>query len=67
MNSSKDDFGFIIDTTNTSGFFSSNRIKNTDKIYSFKRNPPVFSVSLKASDKKTKKSIRSFFVIRTNP
>ncbi|OQA11636.1 MAG: Outer membrane porin F precursor [Bacteroidetes bacterium ADurb.Bin397] len=67
VNSSKDDFGFIIDSTNTSGFFSSNRIKNTDKIYSFKRNPPVYSVSLKASDGKTKKSIRSFSLYAPTP
>jgi outer membrane protein OmpA-like peptidoglycan-associated protein/tetratricopeptide (TPR) repeat protein len=60
VNSSKDDFGFIVDSSNTSGFFSSNRQKNTDKIYAFKRNPPVFSYLLYGKDKKTGAPLKFF-------
>lgn len=58
VNSSRDDFGFIIDSTNTQGYFTSNRVKNTDRIYGFKRNPPVFSLQVSAVDSKTQKPIR---------
>jgi outer membrane protein OmpA-like peptidoglycan-associated protein len=58
LNSSKDDFGFIIDSTNTYGYFSSNRFKNTDKLFGFKRNPPVFTLDLKVLDKKTLKPVK---------
>ncbi len=60
VNSSKDDFGFIIDSSNTSGYFSSNRIKNVDKIYQFKRNPPLFSYLLYAYDKKSGAPLKNF-------
>ncbi|MDQ3052164.1 MAG: OmpA family protein [Bacteroidota bacterium] len=62
MNSSKDDFGFIIDSTNTTGFFSTNRIKNTDKLFSFRKNPPVFSHRAYVYDKKTSKPLKSFTI-----
>ncbi len=35
INSSKDDYGLIINKERTSGFFSSNRLENQDNIYSF--------------------------------
>lgn len=52
VNSSKDDFGFIIDSTNSHGYFSSNRSKNRDLIYEFKRNPPAFDLLFIAKDNK---------------
>lgn len=61
VNSSKDDFGLIIDSIGTSGYFSSNRLKNTDKLYSFKKNPPIFSLKITASDKKGK-PVKNFTV-----
>lgn len=45
VNSSKDDFGFIIDSSGSSGFFSSNRNDGFDKIYSFVKNPPKITVT----------------------
>lgn len=36
INSSKDDFGFIINKTNTNGYFTSNRSGGGDDIYHFK-------------------------------
>ncbi len=62
VNSSKDDFGLIVDSLGTSGYFSSNRLKNTDKLYSFKKNPPVFSYKILASDKKSGKSIKNISI-----
>jgi outer membrane protein OmpA-like peptidoglycan-associated protein len=44
VNSSKDDFGFIIDPPGTSGYFSSNRADGTDKIYQFRKKPPVITL-----------------------
>jgi len=67
VNSSKDDFGLIIDSTNTKGYFSSNRIRNIDKLYSFKKNPPVFTFKAFAADKNTRKPIKSFTVSAIQP
>ncbi len=44
VNSSKDDFGFILDAAGTSGYFSSNRIDGTDKLYQFRKKPPVVTL-----------------------
>ncbi len=63
VNSSKDDFGFIIDSTNTSGYFSSNRVKNTDKIFGFKKSLPVFSYNIVALDKKSAKPVKDFSLL----
>ncbi|MBL0343016.1 MAG: PD40 domain-containing protein [Bacteroidetes bacterium] len=60
INSSKDDFGFIIDSVNAGGYFTSNRIKNSDKIFGFKKNPPIYLFQLLVTDKKTSKPIKSF-------
>jgi len=62
VNSSKDDFGLIIDSSNTVGYFSSNRLKYVDKLYSFKKNPPVLTYRLIVSDKKSLKPIKYFAV-----
>ncbi len=67
LNSSKDDFGFIIDSANTNGYFSSNRIKNIDKIYGFIKNPPVFSYHLNAYDSKTHKHLKTLVLQAQNP
>lgn len=63
VNSSKDDFGFIIDSSNTSGYFSSNRIKNTDKIFSFKKGIPLYSYKLVVMDKKTRKPVKDLSLL----
>lgn len=63
VNSSKDDFGFIIDSSNTSGYFSSNRLKNTDKIFGFKKSLPVFSYNLVVLDKKSARPVKDFSLL----
>jgi outer membrane protein OmpA-like peptidoglycan-associated protein len=52
INSSKDDFGFIIDSLDRTGFFSTNRIAGVDKIFSFSRNKPhlTANISLTCAD-----------------
>lgn len=45
VNSSRDDFGFIIDVADSHGFFSSNRFNNTDKIFQFFRKQPVVTIA----------------------
>ena len=47
INSSNDDFGFIIDSSDVTGYFSSDRYSGVDKIFSFKRNQPHLFASLK--------------------
>jgi len=66
VNSSKDDFGFIIDSSNTSGYFSSNRVKNTDKIFGFKKSLHVFSYNLAVYDKKNAKAVKDFSLLDNN-
>ncbi len=66
VNSSKDDFGFIIDSSNTSGYFSSNRIKNTDKIFGFKKGLPIYSYHLVVLDKKSSKPVKDFSLLDSN-
>lgn len=44
LNSSKDDFGFMVKDDNKTGFVSSNRTA-TDNIYIFKKNDPTFNLS----------------------
>lgn len=55
ISSSHDDFGFIIDTLDRTGFFSSNRVAGVDKIFSFSRNQPhlAATISLSAADLST--------------
>ena len=56
VNSSHDDFGCIIDSGGTSGFFSSNRYAGVDKIFSFRRNQPNLLAVLQLSSSDGKKS-----------
>lgn len=44
INTSCDDFGMIVDSTTLRGYFSSNRIDNVDRIYSFKKRPIVLNL-----------------------
>lgn len=46
VNSSHDDFGFIVDSTDRNGYFSSNRTNGLDKIYSFSKNQPQLAASI---------------------
>jgi len=50
VNSSGDDFGFIMDSTGLTGYFSSNRSSNNDKIYRFEKNPPKLNIELQIKD-----------------
>ncbi len=52
INSSADDFGFIIDTLGRSGYFSSDRF-GSDKIFSFAKSPPKLIARFVATDKET--------------
>jgi outer membrane protein OmpA-like peptidoglycan-associated protein len=58
VNSSKDDFGFIIDSTNTIGYFATARNRNTDQLYAFRKNPPVFTLDLLVADAKTMNPVK---------
>jgi outer membrane protein OmpA-like peptidoglycan-associated protein len=46
VNSSHDDFGFIIDSLDHTGFFSTNRVAGNDKIFSFSKNQPHLAVNI---------------------
>src|SRR6185436_3017970 len=51
INTSHDDFSFIIDSAERHGYFSSDRIGGIDKIFSFTKNPPRITVSGIISEK----------------
>lgn len=59
INSSKDDFGLITDSTDLSGYFSSNRNGGIDRIYSFSKNPPVFKLQGTVTEKGTGKPLKN--------
>lgn len=52
VNSSRDDFGFIIDHSDSQGYFSSNRFNNTDKIFHFNRKQPVVTITHQITNEK---------------
>ena len=62
VNTSMDDFSFIIDQQGKVGYFSSNRESGVDKLYSFKKNPPVLSVKGLISDKESGSPLRNMVV-----
>ena len=70
INSNKDDFSFIIDTTDAYGYFSSNREggKGDDDIYSFTKGKPICnqSISGMAIDRKTKKPLTDVTIMAYN-
>jgi outer membrane protein OmpA-like peptidoglycan-associated protein/tetratricopeptide (TPR) repeat protein len=49
VNSSRDDFGFIVDSLDRSGYFSTNRIAGNDKIVSFTKNLPHLTANINIS------------------
>ncbi len=53
INSSQDDFSFILDTTSLSGYFTSSRNGISDKIYSFTKNAPKLELQLNLFNSKT--------------
>ncbi len=53
VNSSQDDFSFIMDTTLRSGYFSSSRNGSGDKIYSFEKHPPQIKLFLTLKEAQT--------------
>nr|WP_294787802.1 OmpA family protein [uncultured Flavobacterium sp.] len=67
VNSNKDDFSFIIDRTNSYGYFSSNRAggKGDDDIYSFVKGKPVCNQSISgvAVDRKSKKPLTDVTIL----
>lgn len=67
VNSNKDDFSFIIDRTNSYGYFSSNRVggKGDDDIYSFVKGKPVCNQSISgiAVDRKSKKPLTDVTIL----
>jgi outer membrane protein OmpA-like peptidoglycan-associated protein len=50
LNSSKDDFGFVMKGDNRTGFVSSNRTEG-DRTYTFRKNDPTFNLSGKVTVK----------------
>ncbi|HMR45753.1 MAG TPA: OmpA family protein [Bacteroidia bacterium] len=60
INSPRDDFGFICDKDELSGYFSSNRQLGKDNIFSFKRNPPILTLKGKLIDKTTSKPLKNY-------
>lgn len=69
VNSSKDDFGYIVDKSDKSGFFTSNREKNRDRIFGFSKNPPLFEYEAVVKDSKTSKAVSAYTltVLGKNP
>ncbi|KAF2326280.1 OmpA family protein [Flavobacterium ginsenosidimutans] len=70
INSNKDDFSFIIDKTDSYGYFSSNRAegKGDDDIYSFEKGKPVCNQSISgiAVDRKTKAPLSDVTIMAYN-
>ncbi len=58
INTSKDDFGFICEDDENTGYFSSNRTDDRDKIFSFRKNPPIITLSGKISEKANGKPVK---------
>lgn len=54
INSSQDDFSFILDSTGLNGYFSSGRGAGNDKLFSFVMNPPRLVVNVKVADQQSK-------------
>lgn len=65
INSSADDFGFVIDENYSQGFFSSSRPggKGEDDIYSFRVVPKSFQVQGRVTDEISKKPIAGLQII----
>jgi outer membrane protein OmpA-like peptidoglycan-associated protein len=57
LNSSKDDFGFVMNGDNKSGTVSSSRTFK-DAIYEFRKNDPTFKLNVSVKSKKTRSAIK---------
>jgi outer membrane protein OmpA-like peptidoglycan-associated protein len=66
INSSNDDFGFIVNSQFRNGYFSSNRKSNVDKIYKFKINDPLFNIELQTVNALNKKLLPESKIILHN-
>jgi peptidoglycan-associated lipoprotein len=56
LNSTKDDFAFVLNPDNQTGYVSSTRA-NKDKIYSFQKHAPTFNLIGTTRNKETQKSL----------
>jgi peptidoglycan-associated lipoprotein len=65
LNSIKDDFGFSINSDNNTGFVSSSRTKS-DKMYSFEKHTPTFTLYGRARKKGTQTPVEGVIVEITN-
>jgi outer membrane protein OmpA-like peptidoglycan-associated protein len=65
LNSIKDDFGFSINNDNKTGFVSSSRSKS-DKMYSFEKHSPTFTLYGRARKKATQIPVEGVIVEVTN-
>ena len=65
LNSIKDDFGFSINSDNNTGFVSSSRTKS-DKMYSFEKHAPTFTLYGRARKKGTQTPVEGVIVEITN-
>jgi peptidoglycan-associated lipoprotein len=65
INSSKDDFGFSLNSNDVTGFVSSSRT-NSDKMYSFDKKPPTFNLIGRAREKGTDIPVEGVIVEITN-
>jgi outer membrane protein OmpA-like peptidoglycan-associated protein/tetratricopeptide (TPR) repeat protein len=57
VNSSRDDFGFIMNKEYKGGYFSSNRDSTADKIYKFSINEPLFNIEVLTINGLSKKNL----------
>jgi outer membrane protein OmpA-like peptidoglycan-associated protein/tetratricopeptide (TPR) repeat protein len=60
VNSARDDFGFIIDSLNIQGYFTSNRTGRSDRIYTFIKHPPIINEVLYLNESGTGKPVLKF-------
>ena len=66
INSSGDDFGIILDGTKENGYFSSNRLKNQDDIYSFSMEPIECKLKGQVTDCDSGTAIAGSLVVISN-
>ena len=66
MNSFGDDFSLIMDTSSTTGYFSSNRTDFTDRIYSFQSNRSIIPLQATLQSISTGEVIHSASIVVTN-
>ncbi|MBI4947529.1 MAG: OmpA family protein [Bacteroidetes bacterium] len=62
LNTSKDDFAFVLNSDGSTGYISSSR-SDTDRVYAFTKNPPTFSIEGIVLDKKTRQPLENAAVV----